>query len=104
MDVLLHDHHPDLFRTADKSVMDTGNRNVAYTAKQAALATLGKRLRTARDNAQITQQVVAEQLNVTAQTVRNWEAGKHEPTYDTMLSLASLYALHPEQLAASTPT
>ena len=84
--------------------MDTRNRIVAHSAKQAALNTLGKTLRTARETAQLTQQTVAEELNVTAQTVRNWETGKHEPNQETMLSLATLYALHPNNLAPGAQT
>lgn len=68
--------------------METGNRNVAFAAKRAALAALGERLRAARTSAGLTQKTVAEQLEVSSQTVRNWEAGRHEPTEQMTDALA----------------
>ena len=83
--------------------METATRNVASAAKPTALTGLGQRLRTAQENTQLTQQAVAERLNVTAQTVRNWEAGRHESTQEATNTLASLYCIQPEQLRADAP-
>ncbi len=80
--------------------MESSNRNVGSDAKQAALTLLGKRLRTARENAGLTQQAVAKQLKVSAQSVRNWEIGKHEPTRTAKDTLAALYVVQLEQLTA----
>ena len=84
--------------------MGTVNRNVASTAKQNALTSLGMRLRAARENTGLTQQAVAERLDVTAQTVRNWEAGRHEPTQEAIARLASLYSIQSRELRTEVPT
>ena len=86
-----------------KPSMDTAIRNVASAARQNALTGLGTRLRAARENTGLTQQAVAERLEVSAQTVRNWEAGRHEPTQETIAMLASLYCVQPRDLRADTP-
>ena len=67
--------------------MEKNNRKVASAAKQAALTALGERLRAARINAGLTQQKVAERLEVTPQSVRNWEAGRSEPAVEAVDTL-----------------
>ena len=83
--------------------METGNRNVATAAKRAALTALGGSLRIARTNAGLTQQAVAERLQVSAQTVRNWEAGRHEPAAQMIDALASMYGIPTEHLRKQGP-
>ena len=82
--------------------MEIRNRNVASAAKQAALTALGARLRAARTSAGVTQQTVAQLLQVTPQTVRNWEAGRHEPTEQTIDDLAAAYGISLEHLRGQT--
>ena len=86
-----------------KSTMETANRNVARTAKRNALTGLGTRLRAARENTGLTQQAVAERIGVSTQTLRNWEAGRHEPTQEAIARLASLYAVQLQGLRAEAP-
>ena len=81
-----------------KPVMEKNDRKVASAAKQAALTALGERLRAARINAGLTQQKVAERLEVTPQSVRNWEAGRSEPAVKAVDTLAALYGVAPRQL------
>ena len=58
---------------------------------RSALKELGQRLRNARREAGLTQRVVADQLEVTTQTIRNWEDGRHEPAHRVKQRLADLY-------------
>ena len=83
--------------------MLTETRSIASAARRAALTTLGKTLRKARLQAQLSQQIVGSHIGVTGQSVRNWETGRTEPTQETIESLASLYNLHPQELRADIP-
>ena len=78
--------------------METVSRGVASAAKRTALAELGKRLQAARENTGLTQQEVADRLGPSAQTIRNWEAGRHEPNQGDIENLASLYCVQSQQL------
>ena len=73
-------------------------RKVASTAKHAALKSLGARLRKARINADLTQADVANRIEVSAQTVGNWEAGRNEPDETAIESLAVLYGVPSEEI------
>lgn len=57
------------------------------------LRTMGRRLQNARRDADLTQRVVADRLEVTPQTVRNWESGRHEPPRRLRQQMAELYGL-----------
>ena len=82
--------------------METIDRNVASTAKQAALKALGIRLRIARTNAGLSQKAVAGHIDVSTQTVRNWEVGRHEPSGQAINTLAALYRVPMQQLQQHT--
>ena len=58
---------------------------------RSSLRALGRRLQNARREAGMTQRAVADQLEVTPQTIRNWEAGRHEPPDRSRRQLADLY-------------
>ncbi len=73
--------------------MEKNNRKVASTARQAALSTLGEQLGAARINAGLTQQRVAERLEATLQSVRNWEPGRSETSEEVVDTLAALYGV-----------
>ena len=83
--------------------MDKRNRPIASAAKHAALTTLGKTLRKARQQSGYTQQAAGEHIGVTGQTVRNWETGRNEPPQPALDSLATLYGLHTEELKTNNP-
>ena len=80
--------------------MQPRRRPITSVARQTALTYLGKKLRKARRNMRLTQQAVSVHIGVTAQTIRNWETGRNEPSSKAFASLASLYLLHPEELRA----
>ena len=73
--------------------MRSQERSVATTAKNAALRDLGSRLSLARKNSGVTQQAVAEHMKVSTQTIRNWEAGRNEPTGDAIQEMADLFGV-----------
>lgn len=62
------------------------------------LETLGRRLRSLRIARGITQEAAAQAAGVSTQALRNWEAGKHEPTAEHLQRLTALYGLSHEQL------
>ncbi len=56
-----------------------------------ALRELGSRLRSARIGAGLTQEETAGRLGVSAQTIRNWEAGRNEPNAAALDDIKILY-------------
>lgn len=51
----------------------------------------GRRLRQMRIKAGFTQESAASELEVSSQTIRNWESGRHEPSAAHLQRLANLY-------------
>ena len=78
--------------------MEDDKRSIGAGAKRQALVRLGVRLRLARTRSGLTQINVAQELGTTAQTVRNWETGKHEPPPATVKKLAERYRVNEERL------
>ncbi|GAA2915482.1 helix-turn-helix transcriptional regulator [Enterococcus pseudoavium] len=54
---------------------------------------LGKIIKESRKNYNMTQQEVAEILNISRQTLSNWETGKNYPDVFMLLKLADFYSL-----------
>ena len=79
--------------------MENDRRAIGAEARKAALSQLGNRLRRARIERQISQVSVADFLKVSAQTVRNWEAGRTEPSPGDIQRLAIFYDVQPEMIA-----
>ena len=73
--------------------MEETRRYVGAEAKRIALIRLGQRLRNARLNVRKTQSIVAEILGTSTQTVRNWEAGRNEPSSWAIGELEHLYSV-----------
>ena len=71
--------------------MTAASRPMDRSDPLSALRALGRRLQNARLQAGLTQRVVAGELEVTPQTIRNWEAGKNEPPHRLRRQLADLY-------------
>ena len=88
----------------NRAQTEEDRRGIASNAKGAALFRLGTRLKKARQSLGLTQGEVAGQTGVTAQTVRNWETGRHEPTPSTIRKLASLYGAREEELLENLDT
>ncbi len=61
-------------------------------------AAFGARLRAARESKGLTQADVAERLDVSWQTVSNWETGQRTPGADYLFDLAALYEESPTYL------
>ena len=60
--------------------------------------TLGERLTDLRKKKNLSQEVVAEKLNVTRQTVSKWELDQSTPDFDKILPICKLYNITSEEL------
>lgn len=56
-------------------------------------ASLGERLKSKREELGLSQEVLAQKLYVTRQTISGWERGRSEPDLATLQKLAALYGL-----------
>ena len=59
---------------------------------------LGERLFELRKAKNLTQDDVAEKLNVTRQTVSKWETNQSTPDFDKIVPLCELYEISPNEL------
>lgn len=59
---------------------------------------LGERLFELRKSKNLTQDDVAEKLNVTRQTVSKWETNQSTPDFDKIVPLCDLYGISPNEL------
>lgn len=59
---------------------------------------IGKRLKQARVAVRMTQEYVAEKLNVSRQTMSSWENGKSFPDIISVIALSELYNVTIEDL------
>ena len=53
---------------------------------------IGKKLKDARMNSGFTQEMVAEKINVSRQTISNWENEKSYPDIISVIELSSIYS------------
>ena len=60
------------------------------------------RFKDARVQSGISQKDAAEQLQVSAATVNNWESGRRLPTIDALEKMADLYGVSTDYLLGST--
>ncbi len=66
-------------------------RPLRNAVRRNALAALGAQLRNARTQAGFKQEEVARNLEVSTQSVRNWEAGRTEPSTERLQRMSLLY-------------
>lgn len=59
---------------------------------------LNARLYDLRKERNLTQEEIASRLDVSRQTISNWETGSAQPTIDKMIELSSLYGLSLDEL------
>ena len=59
---------------------------------------IGEKIRMARIKANLTQEQVAEVLNVSRQTISNWETGKTYPDIVSVVKLSDLYDISLDHL------
>lgn len=62
------------------------------------MANISKNIKKLRTSAKITQQELAEQLNVTRQAVSSWEQGKNQPDIQTIEALAKVLDVSIEEV------
>lgn len=53
--------------------------------------TVGQNIKRLRENAKMTQEEMAEKLNVTRQAISSWENGKTQPDIETLHKIATLF-------------
>lgn len=59
---------------------------------------IGKKLKDARIKSGLTQEEIAEKLNVSRQTISNWENEKSYPDIISVIELSSLYSISLDDL------
>ena len=59
---------------------------------------LGEKLYELRRSKNLSQENVAEQLNVTRQTISKWETNQSTPDFDKIVPLCELYGITPNEL------
>ena len=59
---------------------------------------IGKKLKDARLHSGLTQEKVAEELNVSRQTISNWENEKSYPDIISVIGLSNLYSISLDDL------
>ena len=59
---------------------------------------IGKKLKDARIKSRLTQEEIAEKLNVSRQTISNWENEKSYPDIISVIELSSLYSISLDDL------
>ena len=64
---------------------------------------LNEKLFELRKNKNLTQDEVAEKLNVTRQTVSKWENGQSSPDFEKIAPLCEIYEVTPNELFSDIP-
>lgn len=59
---------------------------------------IGKSIKKIREEKNITQEALAEKLNVTRQAVSNWETGKTQPDIDTIIKISEVLEVSVEEI------
>ena len=54
---------------------------------------IGEKLKNSRMNAGMTQEQIAEQINVSRQTISNWENGKSLPDVISFIKISDIYQI-----------
>ena len=62
------------------------------------LQSIGQTIKKLRKERNLTQEELAEQLNVTAQAVSKWENGTSDPSTSNLFALAKLFGVSVEDL------
>ena len=63
---------------------------------------IGEKLLELRKSKQLSQEEVANKLNVTRQTVSKWETGQSVPDFDKILPICELYGISANELLTNT--
>lgn len=62
------------------------------------MSKIGSRIKDLRNEKNMTQEQMAQQLHVTRQAVSNWETGKTQPDIETLTKIAALFGVSAEEL------
>lgn len=81
-----------------KALLKYLNDKKATPQQETIRRSLGEALRDHRQRCGMTQEFVAEALNVSRQAVSKWETGAAEPSTSNLLALARLYDIDPGDL------
>ncbi len=81
-----------------KALMKYLNDKKATPEQEIIRRSLGEALKAHRQQSGMTQEYVAEALNVSRQAVSKWETGSAEPSTSNLLALARLYGVDPGDL------
>ena len=66
------------------------------------MTSVGENIKKTRNKIGITQEELAEKINVTRQAVSNWENGKTEPDIETLTKIAQIFELFTLSMASIT--
>ena len=95
-----------LFILIVKALKKYVNSKEVREEKKAVAKSLGEALKEIRIRCQMTQELVAETLGVSRQSVSKWENGSNDPNTSNLIALSKLYKISPEELlecATRTP-
>ena len=67
------------------------------------MTSVGENIKNIRKKNNITQEELAEKLNVTRQAVSNWENGKTEPDIETLTKIAQIFDISIDELVDGIP-
>lgn len=67
------------------------------------MTSVGENIKNIRKKNNITQEELAEKLNVTRQAVSNWENGKSEPDIETLTKIAQIFDISIDELVDGKP-
>ena len=81
-----------------KALMKYLNEKKTTPEQEIIRRSLGEALKDHRQQSGMTQEYVAEALNVSRQAVSKWETGAAEPSTSNLLALAKLYGVDPGDL------
>ena len=68
------------------------------------MTSVGENIKKTRNKFRITQEELAEKINVTRQAVSNWENGKTEPDIETLTKIAQIFDISIDELVDGIPT
>ena len=62
------------------------------------MVAIGERIKESRKQKSLTQQELAEKLNVTRSAISNWEVGRNYPDLDLIIQISELFGITLDQL------
>ncbi len=69
-----------------------------------SMVAIGERIKESRKQKSLTQQELAEKLNVTRSAISNWEVGRNYPDLDLIIQISELFGITLDQLLKEDTT